>query len=201
MRAAFGRLREKIADIGRRMSRPNPRPGVWNRYPRLAHYAHEGMPIALIVIIASNWLPKSHSAWQDVATFIGSTVWMVLMLGGLYHSHFLCERCIGKFPLDGPAMASRRKKQLYSAHFRVKLLYAAIIAYFLASFFGERAGLSRFWDNVLITITMAPQPYWFGRIFAAHSKLQPWCEHCGHGGGGSETEKVPDPSPSELAPA
>jgi hypothetical protein len=195
------RLHEKVASRVREATRIAPRPGVWNRYPRLAHYAHEGAPIALVVLIASNWLPKAHGALQETAVFVFSIVWMLFMLGGLYHLYFLCEKCISKFPLNGPEMAVKRRKQLYSAHFRLKWYTASFIAFALSGALGERLGLSRFWDNVLITIFLAPQPYWFARIFSAHSKLQPWCEYCDNGGGGGGKQETPDPSPSELVPA
>lgn len=107
------------------------------------------------------------------------------------HGLALCPLCARATPLDGPAMAQRKSRQLRWAHASYRrgwgisflVVFAALLA---LSFFWPRPALWAYWmylDNTVMAYLMS-----------VHQPLQPWCPQC-HWDDGGDHEEVPEPVP------
>jgi hypothetical protein len=154
---------------------------------RWGHYAPQLLSVAILVVIALAFRPYAVNLFTLLAT--GGLLIFVLLtwLQMREHDRRLCELCAQSMPLNAAEDAARYHRRFWLAHSgsNPKLMVPYMAVLISTNFLTSLPG------RVIWAVVQSSMIYLIV-AYSSHRKLQPWCQWCSGGGGGTE-EFDPDP--------
>ncbi|TLQ39242.1 hypothetical protein [Streptomyces marianii] len=161
------------------------------------HYGY-GLYVGYLVasfVVRPLPLPRSVA----IALSVGLLIAAGSGLAAMYRHHGrLCERCVEEMPLNPQETASKRRSllRLYHASVVLAVFNVSVMAVFLLALTREWTALEIVAFEVILVTSLAA-------IVSqrSHSRLQPWCPWCRHGGRGPrEVQGDPEPTAGHGRP-
>jgi hypothetical protein len=151
---------------------------------------HKGEWFYIAVIIpmsALNFAPR-YGVWDKVGG-VAMLILVVATYAQMQHGMSLCAQCVTEFRTDAAEHAARHTWRFTAIHRVTPFLSGTGLVVML---FSETAGDSA-WRGVFYLPLYASiiSGMLLGRF---HGSYQPWCPYCRRGGGGEDSEMVPDPT-------
>ncbi len=165
---------------------------------RVGHWAPQILVAVIAVTIVWVLRPPTYDAVAALAVPVALVALVLLSWAAMrQHDRALCEDCMASMPLDPAGAAQSYRTRLAVAHLatdpRLVAAYVVVLltgSVVLLNFSLVPVLLGRaLWVGLQVTLIYLVLSY------ATHRRLQPWCPHCG-GGGGDDQVGTPDPLPS-----
>lgn len=161
-----------------------------DRWRHGRHLSNAAVCAFLAVSIAVPWLPNL----PRIANALITVGVLGVLFASFQHTRELCERCIGRVPLDPTAAVNRSRPALKAVH-RNKVLIIPIVVFVLA---GMVLPEHSWWAHLFNSLAM-------GSCLTAnvctgrHRLLEPWCPFC-HRGDGDDNAELPAPTGGTSKP-
>ncbi|MCF6522289.1 hypothetical protein [Streptomyces sp. JJ36] len=183
---------------------------------RHRHHGDALNAVGVLLFGASAVVPPNPAS----TTVLAAAVTLMAVSSAMQTRHLrgpLCERCVGAMPLNAAEAAQRKRRWRWTlaafhatydrpsraslAGTTALLLQGAGAALLLG--FAEAGDHSRGLGGLVLSLglLLSLATTWMGRT---HSRLQPWCPFCDHGGGGGEggdRDPAPQDDPGRPVPA
>lgn len=128
-----------------------------------------------------------------IITAAGIATSLGVARGTIAHNKNLCEPCLADMPLDGPAMAEKKARELRIFHSLYDDRRMSVVLA-LPSVLG--LGVWKIKSRKLSSaayLALAMPDIYLAHIRRTHFKLEPWCPQCHPHDKDDDREDVPDP--------